>query len=149
MHTPPSRFQVLKFPLAATPQNRVAIVLPGVLLLLALCSLLIPVPHFHLQLDFTLSCILSLTNAFLGYVFIERAFRMNMKLSILLLLGGMTFRFFLLLTAIALILVSTPVGIGSFVGSFMVMYAVTLFAEVFYINHKTDQLRLAAIPVRK
>jgi hypothetical protein len=144
-----SSFQVLKFPLLATPERRFAFVLPGVYALLALGFFLLPLPAPLSRLDFTLSCILSLMNAFLGYVFNARAFRMNMSLSILIMLGGQVLRFFLILGAIGLVLVSTPVGIATFVGSFMVMYTVTLFGEVLYINYKTEQARYAKIPVRK
>ena len=144
-----STFQVLKFPIPATPESRFAIVLPGVYALLAICFFLLPLPSPLSRLDFTLSCILSLMNAFLGYVFNAFAFRMNMSLSILIMLGGQVFRFFLILGSIGLILLSTPVGIATFVGSFMVMYTITLFGEVLYINHMTEQTRHAKVPVRK
>ena len=143
-----SRFTVLKFPIETGAARGRSLFLMSMSLLFVLFALLnaFDVPHHS---DYLASCILSLTNAFLGYVFIERAFRMNISMSILLLLAGMGVRFLMLLTAVALLLVFTPVGIAPFIGSFMVFYTLTLFAEVFYINHKTDQLKPARIPVRK
>ncbi|MBI5648521.1 MAG: hypothetical protein HY962_16445 [Ignavibacteriae bacterium] len=143
-----SRFQVLKFPRREGAARGRSLFLISLSLLMFLYALLhvFDLPH---HTEYLASCILALTNAFLGYVFIERAFRMNVSMSILLLLAGMGVRFVLSLAAIALFLVFTPVGIAPFVGSFMVFYTIALFAEVFYINHKTDQLKPARIPVRK
>ncbi len=92
--------------------------------------------------DLLAGCILSVTNAFLGYVFIERAFRFNGNMFMIFSLGGMVLRFFLMLASIAVFLVTTTVNTLEFVGSFMAFYTVFLIAEVLYINRKTDQIKL-------
>ena len=148
MHNQTSKFTVLKFPRSEGAARGRSLFLTGLVSVFVLFALfrLLDIPHRTALLA---SCILSLSNAFLGYVFIERAFRMKVSRSILLLLAGLGIRFFLSQASIALILVFTPVGIAPFIGSFMVFYTLTLFAEVFYINHKTDQMRLARVPVGK
>jgi len=93
--------------------------------------------------------ILTLLHAFLGYVFVERGFRLEMKASIVLLLGGMAVRFFTALLIIALVIVSIPVSLPVFIGSFMVFFTIALFAEVAYINLRTERLRAARVVIRR
>jgi len=91
--------------------------------------------------DLVAGCILSVTNAFLGYVFIERAFRFNSNMFILFSLAGMALRFFLMLVSIAVFILTTTTNILEFTASFMAFYSIALVAEVVYINRKTDQLK--------
>lgn len=92
--------------------------------------------------DLLAGCILSVTNAFLGYVFIERAFRLNGNLFMIFSLAGMTMRFFLMIAAIAVFLLTTTVNTLEFVGSFMGFYSLFLITEILHINRKTDQIKL-------
>ncbi len=98
--------------------------------------------------DLIAGCILSVTNAFLGYVFIERAFRMNNNLFMLFSLAAMTVRFFLMIAAVAVFLITVTTNVLEFVGSFMAFYTIFLVAEVLHINRKTDLLKLEKVPVR-
>ncbi|MCZ7555296.1 MAG: hypothetical protein M5R41_02685 [Bacteroidia bacterium] len=95
-------------------------------------------------MDLLAGCILSVTNAFLGYVFIERAFRLNGNLFMIFSLAGMTMRFFLMIAAVAVFLLTTTVNTLEFVGSFMAFYTVFLVAEILHINKKTDLIKLRA-----
>jgi hypothetical protein len=92
--------------------------------------------------DLLAGCILSVTNAFLGYVFIERAFRLNGNLFMMFSLAGMTMRFFLMIASVAVFLLTGTVNTLLFVGSFMGFYSFFLIVEVLYINRKTDKLKL-------
>lgn len=92
--------------------------------------------------EIIMGCILSATNAFLGYKFIERAFKLDHALFIIFSLASMAFRFFMLILSIALILVLSTPHTASFIGAFMVSYTIFMFAEVYYINWKTDQLKV-------
>jgi hypothetical protein len=96
----------------------------------------------HFGTDLLAGCILSVTNAFLGYVFTERAFRLNGNLFMIFSLAGMVMRFFLMTASVAVFLVTTTVNTLEFVGSFMAFYTVFLFAEVLYINRKTDEHKI-------
>ena len=98
--------------------------------------------------DLLAGCILSLTNAFLGYVFIQRAFRLNSSVSILLSLAGLVLRFFMMLASIAVFLVVAVPNAAEFVGSFMAFYTIAMFAEIMYINRKTDELKLQTVRIR-
>jgi hypothetical protein len=95
-------------------------------------------------MDLLAGCILSVTNAFLGYVFTERAFRLNGNLFMIFSLAGMTMRFFLMIAAVAVFLLTTTVNTLEFVGSFMAFYSVFLVAEILHINKKTDLIKLRA-----
>lgn len=97
--------------------------------------------HSEIAVDIMTGCILSVTNAFLGYTFIERGFQYNNNLFMVFSLGGMALRFFLMLASVAAVLVLTSVIIPAFVASFMGSYAVFLFIEVFYINNKVDRMK--------
>jgi hypothetical protein len=98
--------------------------------------------------DLIKGCILSLTNAFLGYVFVERAFRLNNTMFLLLSFAGMALRFFLMIASIALFLLVGKVNVIAFVGAFLSVYIIGLTMEVVRINNKLDQLRLQKIRVR-
>lgn len=98
--------------------------------------------------DLLAGCILSATNAFLGYVFIERAFRMNTNLFMLFSLAAMTIRFFLMTAAVTIFLITVTTNVLEFVGSFMAFYTIFLVVEVLHINRKTDQLKPEQVPVR-
>lgn len=91
--------------------------------------------------DLVAGCILSLTNAFLGYVFIERAFRLNNNLFMLFSLAAMAVRFFLMIAAVAIFLLTVTGNVLEFVGSFMATYTIFLIVEVYHINRKTDMLK--------
>lgn len=93
--------------------------------------------------DLLAGCILSITNAFLGYVFIERAFRLNSNLFMLFSLAGMALRFFLMIASVAVFLLTTTVNTLEFVASFMASYSIFLLVEVLYINRKTDEQKIA------
>lgn len=115
--------------------------------LLGLLSTLFFVFSFLRNGDFTFGpdlvagCILSVTNAFLGYVFIERAFRLNNNLFMLFSLAAMTVRFFLMIAAVAVFLLTVTGNVLEFVGSFMASYTIFLVIEVLHINKKTDMLK--------
>ncbi len=94
--------------------------------------------------ELMLGCILSVTNAFLGHSFLEKAFRFNSNMFLIVSLAGMALRFFMMLVSIALILLLTPVNVGLFILTFMVSYSVFMFIEVFRINRMVDAFR----PVR-
>jgi hypothetical protein len=98
--------------------------------------------------DMLKGCILSLTNAFLGYVFIERAFRLNNTMFLVLSFAGMALRFFLMIASIALFLIVIKVNAVAFVGAFLSVYVIGLAMEVIRINNKLDQLRVQKIRVR-
>ncbi len=91
--------------------------------------------------DLVAGCILSVTNAFLGYVFIERAFRLNNNLFMLFSLAAMAVRFFLMIAAVAIFLLTVTGNVLEFVGSFMATYTIFLIIEVYHINRKTDMLK--------
>lgn len=91
--------------------------------------------------DLVAGCILSVTNAFLGYVFIERAFRLNNNLFMLFSLAAMAVRFFLMIAAVAVFLLTVTGNVLEFVGSFMASYSIFMMVEVFHINKKTDMLK--------
>lgn len=101
--------------------------------------------HFlrsELLSDVMIGCILSLTNAFLGYMFIERAFLYQSNLFVIFSLGGLALRFFLMVVSVAIVLILLPsVNLAAFLVAFMTSYAILLFAEVFYVNSKVDQLK--------
>ncbi len=98
--------------------------------------------------DMLKGCILSLTNAFLGYVFVERAFRLNNTMFLILSFAGMALRFLLMIASIALFLIVAHVNPIAFVGAFLGVYVVGLAFEVIRINNKLDQLRIQKIRVR-
>lgn len=89
--------------------------------------------------DVMTGCILSFTNAFLGYTFIQRGFQYNSRMFIIFSLGGMALRFFLMLASVAAVLILLHVDVMWFVFSFMISYVIFLFVEVFYINAKVDR----------
>lgn len=91
--------------------------------------------------DLIAGCILSVTNAFLGYVFIEKAFRLNNNLFMMFSLAAITVRFFLMIAAVAVFLITTTTNVLEFVGSFMGFYFTFLIMEVLHINKRTDQLK--------
>ncbi len=95
----------------------------------------------HLIADVMAGCILSLTNAFLGYMFIERGFQYNNNLFVVFTLGGQALRFFLMIGSIAIILVMLDVLLAPFILSFMISYIVFLMFEVVYINRKVDLMK--------
>jgi hypothetical protein len=94
--------------------------------------------HSDILADVMIGCILSLTNAFLGYVFIERGFKFNDSMFVFFSLGGLALRFFLMLGSVAVILIILTVQIPAFIFAFMGTYVLFLFIEVFYINRKVD-----------
>jgi hypothetical protein len=96
----------------------------------------------------TLGCILSLINASLGYVFIERAFRYNSNVFLFIAFSGMALRFFMMIAAVALVLLTGIVDTGSFVASFMVFYVTCMTFEVVHLNAKIDGQRLVKAYVK-
>jgi hypothetical protein len=98
--------------------------------------------------DILKGCILALTNAFLGYVFVERAFSLNNTMFLVLSFAGMALRFFLMIASIALFIIVAKVNAIAFVGSFLSVYVIGLAIEVMRINSKLDQLRVQKIRVR-
>jgi hypothetical protein len=103
---------------------------------------------FRIGPDMIAGCILSVTNAFLGYVFVERAFRMNSNLFIMFSMAAMTLRFFLMIAVIAVFLITSTPNILEFVGSFMAFYTMFMVFEVLHINKKTDLLKLQRVSAR-
>lgn len=91
--------------------------------------------------DLVAGCILSVTNAFLGYVFIERAYRLNGNMFMMFSLAAMTARFFLMIAAVAVFLLTVTTNTLEFVGAFMASYSIFLIIEVLHINKKTDMLK--------
>ncbi|PLX22982.1 MAG: hypothetical protein C0600_15995 [Ignavibacteria bacterium] len=98
--------------------------------------------------DLLAGCILSVTNAFLGYVFVERAFRLNDNMFMLFSMAAMAVRFFLMIAAVAVFLVTATGNILEFVGSFMAFYTIFLVFEVLHINRKTDLLKVQRVAAR-
>ncbi|MBN1447423.1 MAG: hypothetical protein JXA28_05790 [Bacteroidetes bacterium] len=127
---------------------RIEFTLLGALSLLFILFTMLQKGEYHFGPDLIAGCILSVTNAFLGYVFIERAFRMNNNLFMLFSLAAMTVRFFLMIAAVAVFLITTTTNVVEFVGSFMAFYSAFLIAEVLHINKKTDQIKLEKVPAR-
>jgi hypothetical protein len=122
-------------------------------LLIALGALLVAfgaLQHNHhtAHADVLLGCILSLANAFLGYLFIEKAFRYDSNLFLFISLSGMALRFFLMIGSIGMVLLLAAVHTGAFIGSYMVSATLVLIAEVVLINARTEQLRLAKLRIR-
>jgi hypothetical protein len=101
------------------------------------------------QPSVTLGCILSVTNAFLGYVFIERAFRYDSSVFFFIAFSGMALRFFLMIAAVALVLMTGMIETASFIASFMAFYVTCMTVEVIHINRKIDEQRLAKAFVKR
>ena len=97
----------------------------------------------------TLGWILSMTNAFLGYVFIERAFRYNSNVFLFIAFSGMALRFFVMIAAVALTLLTGIVETASFIASFMAFYVTGMAIEILHINRKIDDQRLAKVLVKR
>ncbi len=85
-------------------------------------------------------CILSLINAFLGYMFLERTFQSSNNQFFIVSFAGLVIRFFLMLVSIGVILASAKYHSGAFVFSLFAFYTVFMFAEILSINKKLDQL---------
>ena len=102
--------------------------------------------HLPTGSDILLGCILSLTNAFLGYLFFEQSFRFKTSISLFLSLTGMVLRFVLTIFSVALILIITPgIGVAGFVGAFMTSYAILMCFEVYYLVKRTESVRPAKV----
>lgn len=97
----------------------------------------------------TLGWILSMTNAFLGYVFIERAFRFHSNVFLFIAFSGMALRFFVMIAAVALILLTSIVETASFIASFMAFYVTGMSIEILHINRMIDKQRLAKVLVKR
>jgi|GEM_PF-1338981 len=85
-------------------------------------------------------CILSLINAFLGYMFLERTFQLSNNQFFIVSFAGLFIRFFLMLISIGVILASAKYHSGAFVFSLFAFYTVFMFVEILSINKKLDQL---------
>ncbi|MFA6233408.1 MAG: hypothetical protein WC824_04365 [Bacteroidota bacterium] len=120
---------------------KIEFALLGVLSTLFVVFSLLRNGEYNFGPDLVAGCILSVTNAFLGYVFIERSFRLNNNLFMLFSLAAMTVRFFLMIAAVAVFLLTVKGNVLEFVGSFMATYGIFLIAEVYHINRKTDMLK--------
>ncbi len=109
---------------------------------IALC-LMIAVVSRHgdwaLGIDLALGCILSATHAFLGYVTFERHRGLGHSAAILFSLAGGMIRFMLILISIAIVLVTLPVGVGGFIGSFMASYVVFMIPEILRYHRFTSR----------
>lgn len=96
----------------------------------------------RLGLDLTagivIGCLLSLTNAYLGYMFIERGFEFDDRLFVYFSLGGMALRFFLMIASSAVVLLLFNVHVAGFIFSFFASYILLLIVEIIYINKKID-----------
>ena len=101
--------------------------------------------HIHFSPDIVMGCILSVTNAFLGYVFIERAFRFDSNMFLIVSLAGMVMRFFLMIASLAVFLLTTAMDQGAFIGSFMGSYVLFMSLEIAHINSKIDQLKFKKV----
>ncbi|MDT8322617.1 MAG: hypothetical protein RRA94_00795 [Bacteroidota bacterium] len=121
---------------------RIEFTLLGLLSVLFVSFTFLSKENYTFGPDLVAGCILSVTNAFLGYVFIEKAFRLNNNLFMMFSLAAMTVRFFLMLAAVAVFLITTTTNTLEFVGSFMGFYFTFLIVEVLHINRKTDQLKV-------
>ena len=94
-------------------------------------------------------CILSLTNAFLGYVFIERAFRYNNNVFLFIAFSGMALRFFMMIASVALVLLTGIVETAGFIASFMTFYVTCMTVEILHINRKIDEQRVAKVYLKR
>ena len=107
----------------------------------------------HERFDFhpsiTLGCILSLSNAFLGYVFVERAFRYTSNMVLFIAFSGMALRFFMMIAAVAVVLLTGIVETASFIASFMTFYVTCMTVEIVHINRKIDEQRLAKVYIKR
>lgn len=126
-------------------QIKIEFALLGLLSLLFILFSVLRSGNFTFGPDLLAGCILSVTNAFLGYVFVERAFRLNDNMFMLFSMAAMAVRFFLMIAAVAVFLVTTTSNILEFVGSFMAFYTVFLVFEVLHINKKTDLLKVQRV----
>lgn len=89
-------------------------------------------------------CILSVMNAFLGYVVIEQGFRLNDRQFLIVSLGGLVVRFFSMLIAVTAVLLVAKVNVLIFIFSLLSFYIVFMALEIISINKKVDSLK----PVR-
>jgi hypothetical protein len=103
----------------------------------------------HLAYNIALGCIFAVTNAFLGYVFVDKAFRYNSTLFLFISFSGMALRFFLTIASIGLVLLLRIAEPASFVSSFMALYTLGMFGEVLHINARIDRLRASEAPTRR
>lgn len=87
-------------------------------------------------------CILSVMNAFLGYIVIEQGFQLNDRQFIIVSLGGFVIRFFLMIVAIALVLIVTKVNVPAFLLSLFAFYIFFMIGEVLHINKKIELMKL-------
>lgn len=87
-------------------------------------------------------CILSVMNAFLGYMVIERGFQLNDRQFIIVSLGGFVLRFFMMILAVTLVLLVTQVNVLVFILTLFGFYIFFMIGEVLHINKKIDLLKL-------
>ncbi len=87
-------------------------------------------------------CILSVMNAFLGYMVIERGFQLNDRQFIIVSLGGFVLRFFLMIAAVALVLLVTKVNVLIFLLTLFGFYIFFMIGEILHINKKIELLKL-------
>ncbi len=93
-------------------------------------------------------CILSILNAFLGYVVIEQSFKLNDRQFIIVSLGGFVVRFFAMIVAVAAVVIVARVNVLVFILSLLCFYVVFMAVEVAHINHKIEQMKPAKAVAR-
>lgn len=115
---------------------------------IALLFTAIPLAHvtsFAFFPSLAAGCILSLMNAFLGHLVLERGFHLNDRQFIIVSLGGLVIRFFSMILAVAAVLILAKVNVAVFVLSLMSFYAFFMAIEIAHISRKIESLKPARI----
>jgi hypothetical protein len=132
---------------ASIEEKRVKSALLVFLAILFLAFALAHRQHIDFGREMLAGWILSVTNAFLGYVFLERAFRLQSSMFVIVSLASMTMRFFLMAAAVAVMVVTVISDIPQFVWAFMASYVLFLHLEIAWIHRRTSRPRPATVRV--
>lgn len=103
--------------------------------------------HMDFGRELLAGWILSVTNAFLGYVFLERAFRLQSSMFIFVSLAGLTMRFFLMAASVAVMVMTVVRDVPEFIAGFMISYVLFMTIEITWIYRRTAQPRPAAVRI--
>jgi hypothetical protein len=103
--------------------------------------------HIDFGRELLAGWILSVTNAFLGYVFLERAFRLQSSMFIFVSLASLTMRFFLMAAAVAVMVMTVVHDIPEFIAGFMASYVLFMSIEIAWIYKRTARPQSSAVRI--
>ncbi len=104
---------------------------------------------YRLGVDLASGCILSVTNAFLGYLVFRWSFSLQFQVSLLVSFAGMLVRFSLMLIGVVAMILMEAVTIGPFLASFMTSYVAFMALEVSILHRGQLEPELAPARNRK